>query len=351
MTGLRGNGQNGVVLMIVPGSVEDGEVRVTLPFVRSQAESMEKAGWMVVYGVVDDRTSPSGVMRNAKKLRALARRVEPSLVHAQYGSMTAALAAFVAGSLPLVVSFCGDDLLGTPIPTVKWRVRAGAARRLGLLAAARAAAIVVKSRNLFEALPGRLRRRAVILPNGVDTEWFRPLDHRACRLTLGWDPEAKVVLFHASRGEDRWRKNPALAQAVVDIVGRREPRVSLVMISDVTREEVQLMLNAADCLLVTSLQEGSPNMVKEAMACNLPVVSVPCGDIPERLASTRPGTLCPYDTEALADALLEVLRTGERSNGREQIYLQGLTASHVAVRLGEVYQRVLSREPAAAVGA
>ncbi len=311
---------------------------------------MERAGWPVVFGLVDDRTSPSGVMRNAKKLEALTRRVEPSLVHAQYGSMTAALAAFVAGSLPLIVSFCGDDLLGTPIPTMKWRLRTRAARLLGLLAAARAGAIVVKSQNLFETLPSRLQHRAIILPNGVDTEWFRPLDHRACRLALGWDPEVKVVLFHASRGEDRWRKNPALAQAVVDVVTRREPCVSLVMLSDVTREKVRLMLNAADCLLVTSLQEGSPNLVKEAMACNLPVVSVPCGDVSERLANTRPGAVCPYDAEALAHALLEVVRTGERSNGREQIYLQGLTASDIAIRLGEIYQQVLGREPATAVG-
>ena len=337
--------------MVVPGNVEDGEARVALPFVRSQAESMERAGWMVMYGIVDDRTSPSGVLRNAKKLQALTRQVEPSLIHAQYGSMTAALAAFVAGSLPLVVSFCGDDLLGTPIPTVKWRLRTRAARRLGLLAAARAGVIVVKSQNLFEALPRRLGHRAVILPNGVNTEWFRPLDRHDCRLALGWAPEAKVILFHASRGEDRWRKNPALAQAVVDVVRRQEPRVSLVMPSDATRENVRLMLNAADCLLVTSLQEGSPNMVKEAMACNLPVVSVPCGDVPERLANTRPGALCPYDAEALAHALLGILRTGERSNGREQVYLQGLTTSDIAVRLGEIYQQVLGRKPVAAVGA
>ncbi len=333
--------------MIVPGAVEGGEVRVNRAFVTSQAESMDQVGWTVVLGVVDDRTSPSGVMRNAKKLLALARRVRPTLIHAQYGSVTAALAAFVAGPLPLVVSFCGDDLLGAPIPSVKWRLRAGVAKLLGLLAAHRAAAIVVKSRNLFEALPTRLRRRGFILPNGVDMEWFRPLDRRTCRLALGWDLDAKIVFFNASQGENQSLKNPALAQAVMEIVRGWEPRASLVMAANATREEVRMMLNAADCLLVTSLREGSPNIVKEAMACNLPVVAVPCGDIPERLAGTWPGAVCPYDAETLARALMEVLRAGDRSNGREQIYLQKLTVSHVAVRLGEVYQRVLSREPAA----
>jgi glycosyltransferase involved in cell wall biosynthesis len=100
------------------------------------------------------------------------------------------------------------------------------------------------------------------------------------------------------------------------------------------------MLNAADCLLVTSLHEGSPNIVKEAMACNLPVVSVPCGDVVERLEKTYPGSIRPYDAAALAGAIYEVLKTGRRSNGREQIVIQGLTLAKIAERLVQIYRHV-----------
>jgi glycosyltransferase involved in cell wall biosynthesis len=177
-------------------------------------------------------------------------------------------------------------------------------------------------------------------------EWFTPLDRASCRATLGWDPRAKIVLFNGSQAEDRRRKNPTLARAAVDILASSRPGVSLFMMSRATREEVRLMLNAADCLLVTSLHEGSPNIVKEAMACNLPVVSVRCGDVFERLSATKPGGVCPYDAGALARAIEEVFPVGPRSNGREQLHSQGLAAPDVAERLSNIYLRVLAKGPA-----
>ena len=97
------------------------------------------------------------------------------------------------------------------------------------------------------------------------------------------------------------------------------------------------MMNAADCLLITSLQEGSPNIVKEAMACNLPVVSVPCGDVSERLRSTSPGGIRPYDAVALGGCVRDVISAGGRSNGREQLIAQGLSNSAIAKTLAKIY--------------
>ena len=138
-----------------------------------------------------------------------------------------------------------------------------------------------------------MRNKAVVLPNGVDTSWFRPLPRDLCRANLGWDTESKIVLFNVSRNEDQFRKNPKLAHATIHLVSRSIPNASLIMLSNANREQVRLMLNAADCLLVTSLHEGSPNIVKEAMACNLPVVTVPCGDTSEQLKEHPSGKHMP----------------------------------------------------------
>ena len=159
-------------------------------------------------------------------------------------------------------------------------------------------------------------------------------------MALGWNLHTKIVLFNAARNEDQYRKNPALAHATVDRLARFVPDVSLQRLSAVGHHKVPLMMNAADCLLVTSLHEGSPNIVKEAMACNLPVVSVPCGDVAERLRLTQPGGVQPYDAGALADAILTVFRAGSRSNGREQLIAQGLTAASIAERLIYIYRGV-----------
>jgi glycosyltransferase involved in cell wall biosynthesis len=211
---------------------------------------------------------------------------------------------------------------------------------IGLAAAYRATVIIVKSRNLLEALPGSLKRKALVLPNGVDLSWFKPLDKFESRVKLGWPRDARVVLFNASDQGNQHVKNVPLARAAVDLLLQTVPAAVLQQMSGASPEEVRWMLNAADCLLVTSLHEGSPNIVKEAMACNLPVVSVPCGDVPERLSGTWPGRICPYDAHILAGAIEEVFKSGSRSNGREQLVVQGLSTTTVAMRLTRIYSRI-----------
>lgn len=324
------------VFMVIGASVRDGVAHVS-PFVATQAASVREVGWEVFLGVVDDRTSLRGVLRNVRRLRREIAKANPGVVHPQYGSVTAAVGALLKGQTPLVVSFCGSDLQGTRAPGLIWRMRDIFGRQIGLHAARHAGGIIVKSRNLFRALPRDLRDRAIILPNGVDTRWFRPLDQQECRAKLGWPIQAKIVLFN---NNNEYVKNPKLARAAVDIVSRSVAGVHLHMISKASREEVLLMLNAADCLLVTSYLEGSPNIVKEAMACNLPVVSVACGDVAERLQSTFPGRVCEDTPGGLAEAMEEVFKTRSRSNGRQQLEAQGLTAAEVAKRLAGIYRAV-----------
>jgi glycosyltransferase involved in cell wall biosynthesis len=164
-----------------------------------------------------------------------------------------------------------------------------------------------------------------------------------CRVRLGWDKHSKIILFDAcwnGRSQGRNRKNPALARATVDLLATSMPDVHLFMMSNVPHKDIPLMMNAADCLLVTSFQEGSANIIKEAMACNLPVVSVPCGDVVERLSQTSPGGIRPYNATALAQCVHAVISTSRRSNGRQQLTLQKLTSVKVAERLMQIYQEV-----------
>lgn len=330
------------VFMVINGNIEDGVPQVS-HLVTRQAESLREIGWDVFLDVIDDRTSVQGILRNIRERQREVLRIKPGLIHAQYGSVTAAVARCIKGSLPLIVSFCGDDLLGTPCPGWQWRIRERGARLIGLWAAQHADTIIVKSHNLLQALPPNFRNRAIVLPNGIDTRLFYPMSQSECRKKLGWSQQSKVVLFNASNYENQYVKNPALAHATMALVSRSVSDVVLHMFSNTPPEEVPLLMNAADCLLVTSLQEGSPNIIKEAMACDLPVVSVPCGDAPERLYKCYPGAICPYDANALAEAILEVFRIGCRSNGREQLMMQKLDALSVAERLGEIYSCVLQK--------
>jgi glycosyltransferase involved in cell wall biosynthesis len=328
--------------MVGAGSFTAGQIQMS-SFVKSQAESLRAVGWEVYLGIIDERKSLHGINRNIRRLKREIAETRPRLVHAQYGSVTAAVATLIKGHLPLIVSFCGDDLLGTPNPGLTWRIRENSARLMGLIAARHAVEIIVKSKSLIQALPARLRAKVTVLPNGVDMRLFRPMAQDVCRERLGWKKQSKIVLFNSSRDDNRSSKNPRLARAAIDSLAHSVSDVSLEMLSNTSQEEVCLKMNAADCLLVTSLHEGSPNIVKEAMACNLPVVSVPCGDVAERLRKTYPGSVCPYDAIVLANAIHDVLQACRRSNGREQIVAQGLTLTSIAERLVDVYRRVQKR--------
>jgi len=310
--------------------------------VNETVDVLRSVGWSVSVGVVDDRTSVLGILRNVRILRNEVAQTNPCIIHAQYGSVTSAVARLIAGSLPLVVSFRGDDLLGTPIPGVVWRVRERLAKCIGIWGACDASAIITVSENLWTALPGELKSKARILPFGVDINFFRPMDSDECRRKLGWDRKSKIILFNASSGTNQNVKNLALAQETVTRLTKLIPNVKLHSMSTANRQEVCWMMNASDCLLVTSLHEGSPGVVKEAMACNLPIVSVPCGDVVQRLNMVKPGAVCPYDVADLADAILKVIQNGERSNGRDQVFLQKLTRQDFGQQLTQLYCQILA---------
>jgi len=314
--------------------------------VNEQAVSLYGTGFEVDFGLVNWPMSMKSILQDTLRLRAKITRLRPSVVHAQYGSIIAFVALLATRDIPLIVSFAGSDLLGVPVSGLRRRIRDLLARLIGLCAAYMADTIIVKSQNLLDKLPAKLQNEAIILPNGVDTELFTPFPKDECRARLGWLKDAKIVLFFTSTGHSHNQviKNQKLARDAVNILGKRDSNVKLFVISQAAREVVPIMMNAADCLLVTSLHEGSPNVVKEAMACNLPIVSVPCGDVEARLQYVSPGGIYPYDAKALAEGVKRVFSLEMHSNGREEIFRQGLTASQVAKSLIEIYQNVLKFE-------
>lgn len=309
----------------------------------TQIEFLSRLGNDVYLFGVDDRTSPRGILRNIWELRQVIISFRPDLIVTYYGTMVAAISRLAKGKIPLVVTFRGSDLLGTSNPGWKWRLRDRLGRILSMWAASSAQWIIVNGSGLLRSLPERLRSKAHNLPNGINTEIFAPVPKEEARQHLGWSLEEKVILFNSGVGSGQVVKNRLLAEEVQSLLKLRFPNIRMESISTCTRDEVALRMNACDCLLVTSLHEGSPDLVKEAMACNLPVVSVPCGDVPERLQDVSFSSIHPYDVNALANAIDDVLRSGQRSNGREQLFYQGLDIPSVTERSLAVYFQAVGR--------
>lgn len=303
-------------------------------FVASQVESLRDVGVDVEVLCLDRLEAGRRVYRNlAETARARFNTVKPDLVHVMYGGVMSAVVTKAIRERPVLVSFCGSDLLG---------IRGGAVQKLSARfgvaaskrAAVRAAGIVVKSENLLNALPkGIDRSRVWLLPNGVDLRRFRPLDRLECQRRLGWDPLRRHALFPADPA--RPEKRFALAEACVARLNESGADVELHVLKDVPHEDVPRWLNAAEVILVTSTHEGSPNAVKEALACNVPVVSVDVGDVRARIDGIEGCFIADSSPEDLAIKVGHVLERKAPIDARKR--LDDVSLEHVAEKLREIY--------------
>ncbi len=315
------------VLFVIPGQRQGS----SMIFVQRQAESLRREGIEVHSFYLRSRTSLRALVREADRFRGELRRLRPDLVHAHFGTMTAMFAALAAAGTPLVITYRGGDL------NRGQGMRPALGRVLSQLAALRARRIVCVSRQLRERLWWR-RARVAVLPSGVDKHQFRPQPREAARWALGWDLHDRVVLFNA--GHDPCNKRLDLAVAAV----ARAPGLRLeVLDGEVDPERVPVIMNASDCLLVTSDREGSPTVVQEALACGLPVVSVDVGDVAERLEGICHTRIVPREPGEIAAALVELTARPVRTNGPERC--QDISLDRIARRLCEIYCEAIGMNP------
>lgn len=305
-------------------------------FIKRQLDSLTAAGLQFDVLFIHGYRSPLAYPLAAAQLARLSLfpRRRYRIVHAHGGE--AGVAAWFYRRAPLFVSYCGDDLLGTPQADGSFS-RAARLKRAVLRQHARLARrTITKSEPMQRVLPRGVQRWNAVIPNGVDVSEFRPRPREAERGALGWDPAQRVVLFAADPAIPR--KRHSLAEAACAVVRRRLPDVHLEVAAHVPAAQMPLLMSAADCLLLTSTLEGSPNVVKEAVMCNLPVVTTRVGDVDTILRDVRPSCVCEATSEALAGGLVECLTEPRRSNGRE--VCGWLDARLIAERILGVYTEI-----------
>ncbi len=311
-------------------------------FVADQVRSLRDVG-VTVDVVFADRAALGrrAYLQLARRIRGLVERSQPHVVHVMYGGVMADVVTRAVDDRPVVVTFHGDDLQGNagngPLAALAGRYSTSASVR----AARRAAGVVVVSPNLWERLTRSVGASSVwLVPNGVDLTRFVPRDRTECQETLGWSTRRAHVLFPArpARGEKRFD----LAGAAFRMLRRSGVQVELHTLDGVPHEEVPIWLNAANAVLLTSMREGSPMVVKEALACNVAVVSVDVGDVRERLAGVDGCFLAEPTPHDLSEKLRRTLERERRIDGRERV--ADLSLERVAHRMRDIYA-VLVNEP------
>jgi teichuronic acid biosynthesis glycosyltransferase TuaC len=310
------------------------------PFVKKQVEALSRAGIDVsLLHVRRDARGRGVYLRLLGAVHRAAADSQPDVIHVMYGGVMAAVITASSTLGPVVVTFYGSDLLAANANTRGLtRMSALAGVRASHFAALRARGIVVQSQVLADALPRHVdRSRVSIIPDGIDLEEFAPFDRLECQQALGWDPASKHIVFPSARTVAA--KRFELAEAAVGRLISAGHDVQLHELKGVPHAQVPTLLNASNLVVLTSSHEGSPNVVKEALACNVGVVAVDVGDVRERLEGI-PGCFIAAATPDDVAAKMALALEHDRVPGRER--MDELSVGRVAERLIEVYEAAAS---------
>ncbi|HZP25842.1 MAG TPA: glycosyltransferase [Dehalococcoidia bacterium] len=289
-------------------------------FVQEQVKSLRKLGVEIDLLFMDGRASRWNYLKGYPRLwwRLLRKRYD--LIHAHY--IFAGLVARGQIGTPVVLTHHGPEVFMTwESKLCRWFTRFFHK-------------VIVVSQEMKTRLGVP---RAHVIPCGIDMEMFRPLPRFECRRELGLPENKRLVLW---AGEPhRPVKRFDLVQEAFERLKQRVPDAELVVLAAKPYTEVPLYMNACDALVLTSLAEGSPMVIKEAMACNLPIVSTPTGDVEEVIGGTAGCYMTNDDPEEIAEKLELALRRNARTGGREDVTAMDLDA--ISRRIIGVYEEAL----------
>ncbi|MFH1943404.1 MAG: glycosyltransferase family 4 protein, partial [bacterium] len=301
---------------------KDGRIS---PFRWDQGEALRKGGLDVDYFNVRE----GGFKGYGKAYFALKRYLrlnEFDIIHAHYG--LSGMIAVLQRKIPVVITFHGSDIWNPGV------------RFISRIASYLSAANIFISEALRKKAKGFRKKKAHIIPCGVNLDTFYPMDKKEAREKLGWDRNGIYILFSSSF--DNPVKNYPLAKKVVDQI----PGAQLIELAGYTREEVNLLMNAGDVLLITSFFESGPLVAKEALACNLPIVSTDVGNVRELIQN---GENCFVVDGKVVSYLSTINRILERKDkgffeNHKESRLKTINTpnlSSVSLELLDVYQGIL----------
>ena len=292
------------------------------PFVTEQVESLKRLGVEFDFFGVGGKGF-NGYLSNLPSLKKKIHEFKPDLLHAHYG--LSGMLANLQRAVPVVTTYHGSDIHSK-----------GLNLSMSKITARYSAYNIFVSPWLLE-LSGYHGENKCVIPCGVDTTTFTPIERTEARKQLGWNENEQIVLFAGAF--DNEVKNSPLAKEAVSLVSNTK----LVELRGYTREQVSLLINAANCLLMTSHREGSPVVIKEALACGTPIVSVDVGDVKDVVSGANGCFISTYDANDVATKIQQALLFKGKTNGPQCIVDKGLSNEMVAKRILKIYQAVIEQ--------
>lgn len=324
-----------------------------LPFVTEQGEAIARElRKSQVYGVkckvynepsaVDYFLVKGNYITAVRELKKKIREFRPDIIHAHFG--LSAITAELQSEVPVVTTFHNGE-------THHWWVNL-----ITSLMSLRAKHVIYVAQHIRDMVYFKARNYSII-PCGVSLEDCFLMDKAEARKQLGWDPDKKYILFGGAFSNER--KNYALLKQAVARVKSEELRVKsieCIEMKGLSRAECVLRMNACDVFALPTKNEGSPQALKEAMACNCPIVATDVADIKHLLGNLPGHYILPNkrgngawwvgdekSVDEMARLLKEALAFDGRTKGRERIVELGYTNELVAKKIIQIYEDIIGK--------
>lgn len=290
------------------------------PFVVEQGDALMNNGCQVEYFGVTGK-GIKGYLNSLPTLKKTIDLYKPDIIHAHYG--LCGLFANLQRRVPVVTTYHGSDInLKSVLPF----------SRLSMVLSRHN---VLVSKRLSDI--AHQRKKCTVLPCGLNLSDLQKTEKREARKRVGFDQDKKYVLFAGAF--DNAVKNYSLAKEAMDLV----PDAELIELKGYTRDMVTLLMCSADCFLMTSHTEGSPQVIKEAMTCGCPIVSVDVGDVKDVISGIEGCKVTSRNPNDIATAIKEALNFTGKTMGRKRIIALGLTNDIVAKKLLVIYNSILHK--------
>ena len=315
------------VLFLASGNNNKGLVD---NLINAQGLSLIKMGVDLEFFAVNGR-GISGYWSSAMQLRKYLKKNKIDIIHSHFGWCS--LVALIARRKEkIVASFMGDDLLGS-YKNGFYTFKSKQTVKINKIFAKYFYDFnIVKSKNLQNVLSNL--KNVSVIPNGVNYEIFFPMDKINARNQLGLGIEKKIVLFAAN--PERPEKNFPLCKEVIEKMGRKD--IELLVVYGVSQQTLNLYYNSADVIFLTSVHEGSPNVIKEALVSNRPIVATNVGDVKDHLINIDGCYVTNYDVNEIIFSIEKALTKGS-INARGK--LDYLKSENVAIKIINIYKLLL----------
>ena len=311
------------VLFVTGGNSNKFEIS---PIIEAQANSLRRNNIEIEYFLIQGK-GISGYLKNVITLRKFLKKNSFDIIHAHY-SFSGVISSLATKKTPILVSFLGSDINRSNVLNkiiikynfiFKWK------------------AIIVKSLEMKLKLKSKIE--PYIIPNGVDLNNFQSLDKIKNQIKLDWNTNKFHILFLAD--PSRPEKNYELLKKSIELIN--EPNYEIHFLENMKHSEIPIWINASDIVTLSSLWEGSPNVIKESMACNKPIVSTNVGDVEWLFNNLDGHFLSDFSIEDYSNKIKSAIQyayLNKNTNGRERIIELELDSDKVAKKIIQIYKSI-----------